>query len=66
MELELPASIKIHQVVNVNRIALYQEQVKGQKKIPPLLVEINRKKKYEVLKILNKRDVREKLKYLIK
>jgi len=27
-ELELPASIKIHQVVNVSRIALYQKQVK--------------------------------------
>jgi len=29
VELELPALIKIHLVVNVSRIALYQEQVEG-------------------------------------
>jgi len=29
VELELPASMKIHLVVNVNRIAMYQKQVEG-------------------------------------
>ena len=48
-ELELPVSIKIHPVVNMSRIVKYQEQVEGQKKIPPL-VEIDREKKYEVEK----------------
>jgi len=38
VKLELPASMKIHLVVNVSRIMLYQEQVKKQKKIPPSLV----------------------------
>ena len=48
-ELELPVLIKIHPVVNMSRIVKYQEQVEGQKKIPPL-VEIDREKKYEVEK----------------
>ena len=34
VELELPVLLKIHLVVNVSRIVKYQEQVKGQKKIP--------------------------------
>jgi len=66
VELELPASMKIHSVVNVSRIALYQEQVERQKKIPPPLVEIEGEKEYEVKKILNRRDVRGKPKYLVR
>ena len=43
VELELLTSMKIHLMINVSRIAMYQEQVEGQKKIsPPPLVEINR------------------------
>ena len=44
VELELPASIKLHLVVYVSRIVLYQEQVEQQKKISSSLVEIDRKK----------------------
>ena len=66
VELELPASIKIHPVVNVSRIATYQEQIEEQKKILPPLVEINGEKEYEVEKILNERDFRGKLKYLVR
>jgi len=40
---------------------MYQKQVEKQKKIPPFLVEIDREKKYEIEKILNKQDVRVKL-----
>jgi len=58
--------MKIHPVVNVSRILLYQEQVEEQKKIPPLPVEINRGKEYEVEKILNRRDMRRKSKYLVR
>jgi len=58
--------MKIHPVVNVSRIVLYQEQVEEQKKIPPLPVEINREKEYEVEKILNRRDMRRKSKYLVR
>jgi len=65
VELELLVSIRIHPVVNVSRIVLYQEQVEDQKKIPSPLVEIDREKKYEVNKILNRRNMRGKPKYLI-
>ena len=50
VELELPVSIKIHLVVNVSRIVIYQEQVKEQKKILSPLVEIDGKKEYEIEK----------------
>ena len=50
VELKLLMSMKIHLVVNVSRIALYQEQVEEQKKIPPPPVKIDREKKYEVEK----------------
>jgi len=66
VELELLALIKIHLVVNMSRIALYQKQVEGQKKISSLLVEINREKKYKVKNILNRRDVRGKPNYLVR
>jgi len=65
VELKLPASIKIHPVVNVSRIALYQEQIERQKKIPPSPVKIDEEKEYKVEKILDRKDVREKPKYLI-
>jgi len=65
VELELPALIKTYPVISVSRIALYQEQVDEQKKIPPPLVEIDREKKYKVEKILNRKDVRGKPKYLV-
>jgi len=65
VELELLVSIRIHPVVNVSRIVLYQEQVEDQKKIPSPLVEIDGEKKYEVNKILNRRNMRGKPKYLI-
>ena len=66
VDLELTVSMKIHLVVNMGRIVLYQEQIEGQKKILPSLVEINKEKEYEVEKILNRRDIREKPKYLVR
>jgi len=53
-------------VVNISRIALYQEKIKEQKKIPSSPVEMDREKKYKVEKILNRRKVREKPKYLVR
>jgi len=47
-------------------MVLYQEQAEGQKKIPSSPVKIEREKEYKVEKILNRRDVREKPKYLIR
>jgi len=66
VELELLVSMKTHLVVSVSRIAMYQKQVKRYKKIPPLLVEIDREKEYKVEKILNRRNVRGKPKYLVR
>jgi len=66
IELELPNSIKIHPVVNISRVQLYKSQVKGQKKIPPKLVIIEGEEEFEVEKILNKRMVRGKEKFLVR
>ena len=66
IELELPKSIKIHPVVNVSRVRLYKLQIKGQKKILPKLVIIKEEKEFKVEKILNKRMVRGKEKFLVR
>jgi len=66
IELELPKSIKIHSVVNISRVQLYKLQVEGQKKIPPKLVIIEEEEEFEVEKILNKRTVRGKEKFLVR
>ena len=66
VELELPASLRIHPVVNVRRIVKYREQVEGQKKIPPPPVEVASEKKYEVEEILDRQERRGKTKYLVK
>jgi len=66
VKLELLALLRIHLVVNVRRIVKYQEQVEGQKKIPPLLVEVDSEKEYEVGKILDRQERRDKTRYLVK
>ena len=66
VELELPALLKIHLVVNVRRIAKYREQVEGQKKIPLPPVEVDSEKEYKVEKILDRQERRGKTKYLVK
>ena len=66
VELELPASLRIHLVVNVRRIVKYREQVEGQKKIPPPPIEIAGEKEYEVEEILDRQERRDKTKYLVK
>ena len=58
MKLELLVLIKMYPVVNVSRIALYQKQIKRQKKISPSLVERSREEEYEIENILNRRDVK--------
>jgi len=54
VELELPASLRIHLVVNMRRILKYQEQIEGQKKIPLPSIEVASEKEYEVEKILDR------------
>jgi len=66
IELELPKSIKIHPVVNISRVQLYKPQIEGQKKIPPKLVIIEGEEEFKVEKILNKRIVKGKEKFLVR
>jgi len=66
VELELPSTVKIHPVVNVSRIRRYIGQVEGQKKKQLLPVIIEGEEEWEVERILNKRRVRGKNKYLVR
>ena len=54
IELELPSIVRIYLVVNVSKIRCYVGQVEGQKREQPALVIIERKKEWEIEKILNK------------
>ena len=65
VELELPATIRIHLVVNVSRIKRYIDQVNGQRKEIPQPVVVEGEEEWEVEKILNKRKVRGKDKFLV-
>ena len=66
IELELPKSIRIHPMVNVSRIRLYKPQVEGQKKTPPKPVIIEGEKEFKIEKIVNKRTVRRKKRFLVR
>jgi len=66
VKLELPSTVKIHPVVNVSRIRRYVGQVEGQKKERPAPVIIEGEEEWEVERILNKRKVRGKNKYLVR
>jgi len=65
VELELPATVRIHPVVNVNWIKQYIDQVDSQRKETPQPVVVEGEEKWEVEKILNKRKVRGKNKFLV-
>ena len=65
MKLWLPSSMRIHLVVNVNRIVWYREQVKRQKKEKEKPVEVDRVKEWEIERILNKKKIRGIEKYLV-
>ena len=65
VELELPATVKIHPVVNISWIKQYIGQVDSQRKETPQPVVIKGEEEWEVEKILNKRKVRGKDKFLV-
>jgi len=65
VELELPATVKIHLVVNVSQIKRYINQVDGQRKEAPQPMVVEGEEKWKVEKILNKRKIREKDKFLV-
>ena len=66
VELELPASLRVYLVVNVRRLVKHQEQVEGQKKIPPPPIEVDSEKEYEVEEILDRQERQGKMRYLVK
>ena len=66
VELDLPTTVKIHPVVNVSRIRKYTSQVEGQKMKTPQPVVIEGEEEWEVERILNKRKIRGKDKFLVR
>jgi len=58
--------VRIHLVVNVSRVCKYTSQVEGQKKEMPQPVVIEGEEEWEVKKIINKRWVQGKEKYLVR
>jgi len=65
VKLWLPASMRIHLVVNVSWIVQYKEQVKRQKKEEEKPIEVEGAEEWEVERILNKKKIREVEKYLV-
>jgi len=65
VKLWLPASMRIHLVINVSRIVWYKEQVKRQKKEEGKPIEVEGAEEWEVERILNKKKVRGVEKYLV-
>jgi len=65
IELKLPSMVKTHPVVNVSRVQRYKLQVKGQRKEAPQPVVIKGEEEWEVEKIMNKRKVWGRDKYLV-
>jgi len=58
-------TVHIHPVVNVSKLQLYKPQVEKQKvtKLAPVMIE--GEEEYEVEKILNKRKIRGRDKFLV-
>ena len=65
VKLKLPASIRVHLVVNVSRIVRYKESVRRQRVEKPKPVKVEGVKEWKVEKILNKRKIQGIKKYLV-
>ena len=65
VKLRLPTSMRIHLVVNVSWVVQYKKQVEERKVEEVKLVKVEEVKEWKVEKILNKRKVREVVKYLV-
>ena len=62
----MPASFKIHDVINVSHLCPYRPPVTGQSSNPPEPIVIEGKPKYEVEEILDLQLKHGKLEYLVK
>jgi len=65
VKLKLLVSMRIYLMVNISEIVRYREPVKEQRMEKSKPVKINRVEEWKVEKILNKRKVREVIKYLV-
>ena len=65
IELDLLSTVKIHLVVNVSRVQKYKSQVEGQRKEVLQPVVIKGEEEWEVEKIMNKKKVQGRDKYLV-
>ena len=65
VKLKLLGLMRIHPVVNINRVVKYRKLVKEQRVEEPKLVEVERVEEWEVEKILNKRKIWGVEKYLV-
>jgi len=65
VKLKLPASMRIHLVVNISRIVRYRKPVRRQRVEEPKPVEVNGVEEWEIEKILNKRKIWGIEKYLV-
>ena len=66
MKLKLPASFRIHDVINVSRLRPYKPPTPGQMTTPPEPVEIKGEPEYKVEEVLDSRLKQGKLEYLVK
>ena len=57
--------MRIHLVINISQIIQYREQVGGQKVEEIKLVEVNEVEEQEIEKVLNKRKIKDIVKYLV-
>ena len=66
VELRLPPTVHIHPVVNASKLQMYKSQVEGQRamKLAPVIVE--GEEEFEVEKILNKRRIQGRNKFLVR
>ena len=66
-QLELPETVRIHNVFHVSLLSLANEDpYPGQRLPPPPPIEVDGEEEYEVDEILDSKRVRGQLKYLIK
>jgi len=66
VKLKLPASFKIHNVINVSHICSYYPQVAGQSIIPPKPVTVEGTPGYEVEEIMDSQLKCDKLEFVVK
>src|SRR6266478_3685184 len=66
-ELKLPRSFRIHNRFNVSKLRrYYPPAIPNQKAVPPLPIEVEGEKEYDVEEVIDSRMYRNKLQYLIK